>query len=85
MMPEFEVVQLPLLTMDRVASVLEEFESKRGRLPAALVVNPVCIGFLQKLLRELDCDIPVRGTGGALLHEMWLQVNDDTRKEKASA
>lgn len=83
-MPEFDVVPLPILTFDRVGSVVREFESRRGRLPSALVVNPVCIGFLRKLLRELDYDIPVEGSGGALMGEVWLQVND-TRKGAADA
>ena len=85
MMAEYEVIPL-LGAFNRlsVAIALEEFENRHGRFPTALVVNHRMVASVEAMLEELGFAIPVQGRGGALLHEVWLQVND-TRKEKSRA
>lgn len=81
-MPKFEVVRMALLHEGGMAGVLRGFERRHGRLPTAIVVNHAGVESLKGMVEKLGYDIPVEGSGGALMGEVWLQVND--RREEAT-
>lgn len=54
----------------RIEAAMIHFQQQHGRLPAAVVVHKSEVD----TARALTLALPVSGTGGCLVGEVWLQV-----------
>jgi hypothetical protein len=68
---------------DRIAAAVAAFRQDQGRTPAAVVVPKTEFEKARAAVEALGLDVEVRGTGGCLIPEVWLQAA--AKKEEGDA
>lgn len=58
----------------RIKEAVSHFFKDRGELPAAVVVHRTEMDDAQAAVKTLDLSLEVRGSGGCLVPEIWLQL-----------
>jgi len=58
----------------RIKAAVTTFYKARGVLPVGIVVNKVELDAAQEAVKALALRTPVRGNGGCLASEVWLEV-----------
>lgn len=61
----------------RVKKAVAAFYRQRGALPARIVVNPTEAAAGAEAVKALGLAVPVEGSGGCLIPEVWLEVPGD--------
>lgn len=67
---------------ERIEAAVAHFYQAHGELPATLTVHTTEVNAATTALQVLKLTVPVTGSGGVLVGEVWLQlpqpeVNDD--------
>lgn len=69
----------------RIKQAVTDFYSEWAKLPTTMIVHKSEVADAQAALQALDLTLEMRGCGGCLIGEVWLQKNNNERKGKGGA